>query len=173
MTMRQIIARKTLLGGGAVASLLLGWTGSGALHAQPSEAPNLPARTQTAPAKPRWFLRKNLIELPIELKDSARAQIQEIHLYMKDDPSAPWTARDKVGPHQRAFTVQAPRDGEYWFTMVTIDKQGKCYPSDVRNEPAGISVVIDPQPPQVEMTYLGNSPDGQLVQVEVSDINLD
>src|SRR5262249_5168802 len=73
----------------------------------------------------------------------------------------------------KAFTYQVPRDGEYWFAMVTIDKQGKAYPSDLRAEPPGLVVVIDTVVPQMELTNLGATPDGQLVQFDVRDQNID
>ena len=166
------LSRKWLFGGGALTSLLLGWTGSGTLLAQ-NEPANSPAYAQNAPAAPRNFLNKNLIQLPIDIKEAVRPQIQEIHLYIKDSPASAWTLRDKVGPQQKAFTIQVPRDGEYWFTMVTVDKMGRSFPSDLRNEPAGLSVVIDTQAPQIEMTNLGVFPEGQLIQCDVQDSNLD
>jgi hypothetical protein len=174
MTIRPVHlwGRTLLFGGGALTSLLMGWTGSGTLQAQP-ENTNPSSYTQSAPQTPRNFLSKSLIQLPIRIDDASRAKIQEIQLWIKDNPSAPWTFREKVGASQTAFTIQVPRDGEYWFTMVTVDKQGHSFPSDLRNEPPGLSVVIDTQPPQVEFLNLGSTPEGLLIQCDVSDSNLD
>jgi hypothetical protein len=161
-----------LFGGGALTSLLLGWTGSGTLQAQTGNA-SPSAYTQSAPQVPRNYLNKNVIQLPIQIDAASRAKIREIHLYIKDHASAAWSLREKVGPAQTAFTIQLPRDGEYWFTMVTVDTQGRSFPSDLTKEPAGLNVVIDTQGPQIDLANLGVSAEGQLIQCDVSDPNLD
>ena len=121
----------------------------------------------------RNFLNKKVIQLPIQIEAPARATIQEIQLFVKERANAPWVLRDKGGPAQASFLFHAPADGEYWFTMATIDKQGRTYPADLRNEPPGLVVVIDTQKPVVELTNLGSTPEGQLIQCDVRDANLD
>ncbi|MBI1830115.1 MAG: hypothetical protein HYR84_01535 [Planctomycetes bacterium] len=164
--------RKALLGGGTLAGVLLGWTGGDSLIAQTME-PGAPALLQNAAPVPRNYLSKSTIQLPIQINDQSRSMISEIQLHVKDHPSASWTLRDRVGPSARAFTFQAPRDGEYWFAMVTVDKQGRAFPNDLRNEPAGLVVVIDTQAPQIELTNLGPSAEGHLIQCDVRDSHLD
>jgi hypothetical protein len=171
------LGKKLVVGGGA---LLLGWTGTGQVSAQNFEVTALPAPAQepapaAAPGGPaqRTYLNKNVIKLPIQINDQARALISEIQLFVKDHPGAPWKMCGKVGPAAEAHIFQVPRDGEYWFTMVTMDKQGRGYPSDLRDEPPGLVVHIDTQAPQIELTNLGQTPEGQLIQCEVRDPNLD
>ena len=178
-----------VVGSGSLAGLLLGWSGTSTLCAQPwtatppavqkvarqADAPTAvqPADTpESAPAQ-RNFLNKKVIQLPIQIEASARASIQEIQLFVKERADSPWVLRDKVGPAQTAFLFQATNDGEYWFTMATVDKQGRCFPPDLRKEPPGLIVVIDTQKPVVELTNLGTVPEGQLIQCEVRDANLD
>jgi hypothetical protein len=174
MTIRPLrLGRKLLLGSGAFTGLLLGWIGTGGLSVQTCEAGTQPVAVQDATPAQRNYLNKSIIQLPIQINEQSRSLIAEIHLYVKDHPSAPWTMRDKVGPAMKAFTFQVPHDGEYFFTMVTMDKQGRGYPTDLRNEPPGLVVVIDTQPPQVELTNLGRAPEGQLIRCDVRDANLD
>ncbi len=177
MTTRHLqrLGRQAILGGGSLAGLLLGWTGAGTLSAQPSALPVGPQSVAVQSAAPvqRNYLNKRIVQLPIQINESARATIQEIQLYSKDHPASAWVLREKARPTQQAFKFEAPADGEYWFTMVTVDKQGKSYPSDLRNEPPGLSVVIDTQAPSVELTNLGATPEGQMIQVDVADLNLD
>lgn len=168
------VGRKLAVGS---AGLLLGWTGTGLASAQPPLPLPLSATEQAvapsaAPVQ-RNYINKNTIQLPIKISEQSRPLISEIQLYVKDGPTGTWTQRDKVGPSAKAFTYQVPKDGEYWFAMVTVDKQGRGYPSDLRNEPPGLIVVIDTQMPEIELTNLGNTPEGQLVQCEVRDANLD
>lgn len=171
MTIRNLtrLGRHAILGGG----LLFGWASAGQLQAQPMPPTTPPAAAPSPAAPQRNYLNKRTIQLPIHINESARSSIQEIQLYIKESPTSPWVQREKVQPTQKAFTFEAPKDGEFWFTMVTVDKQGKSYPADVRNEPPGLAVIIDTQAPVVEMTNLGTVPEGQVVQVDVGDANLD
>jgi hypothetical protein len=167
MTMRFLHGWiQTAVLGGA----LLGGAGAVALIAQTSTP-----LEKAAPAAPvqRNYLNKHVIQLPILIEERQRSLIQEIHLYVKDSPTSPWTLRDKVGPTQESFTFQAPRDGEYWFTMVTMDRQGRSYPADLRNEPPGLAVIIDTRAPVIELTHLGDTQVGTLIQCEIRSTNLD
>jgi hypothetical protein len=126
------------------------------------------------PAAPqKTMLTKSLIHLPIQVSADARAQLQEIQLYVKERPGEPWKLREKAVPTQNGFTFQAPRDGEYAFAMVTVDRQGKQNPPDIQSEPAGLIVAIDTQPPVIELRSMGTTNDGMLVQCEVRDANAD
>lgn len=151
------------------AGLLVGWSAAGPVAAQPAAAP---VAAPSTPQVQRNYLNKNVIQLPILINEQARSLIAEVQLYVKEQPGAAWTQRDKVGPTAKAFTFQVPQDGEYWFAMVTVDKQGRSFPSDLRNEPPGLVVVIDTQPPTLELISAGQSPAGQLIQLEVRDTNL-
>lgn len=162
-----------MLGSGSLAGLLLGWTGAGPLLAQPA-FPNgsPPAAVQGAPVQ-RNFLNKRDVQLPIQITEAGQTSLQEVRLYSKNHPASPWVLKETVSPAQKAFTFRAPADGEYYFTMVTVDKKGRCYPADLRNEPPGLAIVIDTQAPTVELTNLGAGPEGQMIQVDVADANLD
>lgn len=177
MTIRPVhrLFRHAILGGGTLTSLLLGWTGTSPLYAQPAtpRSPAPPVAAQQPIPVQRNYLNKHVIRLPIEMEQNVRQAVQEIHLYVKDQPGAAWKLTDKVGAAQESFTFQAPRDGEYWFTMVTLDKQGRSHPADVRNEPPGLAVIIDTQPPAIELTNLGSVADLQMIQIEITDPHLD
>ena len=170
------LRNKVFVAGGPLAGLLLGWTGSGALVAQqPSPLESVSqqsAPSESAPVQ-RNYLNKNNIRLPIQISEGTRASLKEVQLYIKENAGSPWVLRDKVAPTQQSFAVHLPHDGEYAFTILTVDKQGNRSPADLRNEPAGLIVVIDTQAPQIELTNLGHVPEGQLIQFEVRDANLD
>jgi hypothetical protein len=162
----QRLGRKVILGGG----LLLSCTGADTLWAQ---GPAPAVTDQDVATVRRNYMKDRVIDLPITMEEANRALVQEIHLYVKDHPSAPWVLRDKGNATQDRFRFQAATDGEYWFAMVTIDKQGRRFPVDLQNERPGLIVVIDTQRPVVDMVNLGAGPDGQLVQCSVQDANLD
>ncbi len=141
--------------------LLPGLTGTGVARAQ-APAPQLP---------PKSYMNKQVFYLPVIIDDRVRANLKEIHLYGKDHPSRPWVLKAKEGPNAKAFPFRPAQDGEYWFTVVTVDKQGRQTPADVSREGPGVIVVHDTQAPQVDIRLLQNTPDGQLVQCEVRDGN--
>jgi hypothetical protein len=129
----------------------------------------VPQRTSAA----TYHLNKFTIQLPIQLEDKYRPLLQEIQLWCKESPAAPWTLRDKAPPTQTAFNFQAPKDGEYFFTMVTVDRQGKCVPADIAKEEPAMAVVVDTQAPQLEPTLVGSLPEGHVIQCDVQDAHLD
>jgi hypothetical protein len=155
----------------ALAGVSLAWLAG--TNVSFAAAPNTDAAAPAKQPVTKSYLNKQTIQLPILIEDRARSLVQEIHLYIKDQPSAPWTLRDKVGASQTSFTFKAPRDGEYWFTMVTVDNRGQRFPADVTKEEPGLIVVVDTQKPQAEVRNLGDSPDGLLVQCDLRDANLD
>lgn len=168
MTMRDFY-RKILLGGTSFAALMLGVGVGETVFAQ---APTQ-AVANEAPQALRNYLRSNVIRLPIEFNTQLRSAIQEIHLYCKESPTAAWTLRDKVEPTADAFNIRLQKDGEYAFTMVTVDKQGRVFPDNIQAEPPGSIVIVDTQRPVIELTNLGPSPDGLLIQCDVRDPHLD
>lgn len=136
-------------------------------------APSVPSAL-SAPSMPtKKFMTKSVFYLPVKVDDRVRSTLKEIRLYVKDDPNKGWLLQDKVAPTQTYFTFRAPRDGEYWFTVVTVDKMGKAVPGDLRNEGPGVIVLLDSQPPQVEVRPLPPCPEGTLFQTVVRDANPD
>jgi hypothetical protein len=169
-TRRQRLAllRSRWLGTAAGVAL---WAGGGALGSQAvGQTPALPP-AHSEPAQ--FHLNRQTIQLPIQLDEQFRPILQEIRLYYKERLTAPWTLRDKATPAQTSFTFRAPHDGEYWFMMVTVDREGRCAPQDIAKEPPAMAIIVDTQPPQAEVRRLSDGPDGQLIEALVRDAHLD
>src|SRR5262245_46246634 len=158
------------LGLAAAGGIAVSWAGAqtGAQKGVPTgdKAPD-PSLPQKA------FMNKNVFYLPVTLDDRTRNGLKEIQLYGKDDPSQPWSLKEKIAPNQNCFTFKAPRDGEYWFTVVTVDEANRMTPGDLSNEPPGVIVVLDSQLPRVDVAALPPCPEGAVVKVDVSDVHLD
>lgn len=120
---------------------------------------------------PKAYLNKGTVHLPIQINDAERPHIQEVQLYVKESPQAPWVLKEKVPGTQTFFTYRAGQDGEYWFNVATLDRTGKMIPADPSKEPPGLIVIIDSTPPQADAQLAGTSPEGQLVRCEVRDAN--
>jgi hypothetical protein len=148
--------------------LLVSWGSLTTVRAQP---PTMPAANMPA----KRFLNKTEFALPILIDARVQPTLREIQLYFKDNPGRPWTFADRAAPTQKEFRFRAPKDGEYWFTIVTVDRLGRATPSPAQmaREPAGVIVVVDTKPPQVELHPLPVSADGACVQCLVRDDNLD
>jgi hypothetical protein len=140
-------------------------------------AGGLPAWAQDRNAESavtRTYLNKTNIDLPIEIDNSYRTHISSLVLYAKEGPTGTWTLRDKAAPNQQSFAFRAPKDGEYWFRIVAIDNQGKSHPDDLSKDPQdNVVVVIDTTPPALEVNYRANAAEGQIVQCDIRDPNVD
>jgi hypothetical protein len=122
---------------------------------------------------PKSYMNKSVLALPIVIDSRLRPTLREVQLWVKDSPAKPWTFQAKAPPSQAEFLFKAPKDGEYWFTIVTVDRTGRQVPPDLSNEPAGVIVVVDTQAPQVDLRPLPATGDEICVQCAVSDANPD
>lgn len=139
------------------------------LHAQaPNQAPPDEAGVN------RTFLNKPHVHLPIEIDGNYRTQISSLVLYAKEGANGAWSLRDKAAPMQTSFTFKAPHDGEYWFRIVAIDNQGRSHPDDLAKDPQdAVVVIVDTTVPGLDIAYLGNAPEGQIIQCDTRDANPD
>lgn len=144
-----------------VAASLMGTVGQ--LHAQ---AP--------APAQPnRIFTKRSAFILPVKIDERERSKLREVRLYVKSSASETWTCKESVPPTQSELTFRAPQDGEYWFSVVTVDLAGNQNPSDVSREAPELIVVVDTKSPEpVVRPVMGNSGE-MFLQCDVRDANPD
>jgi hypothetical protein len=132
------------------------------------------AQAQQPQLPPKSYMSKNVFYLPVKIDDKVRSTLREVQLYGKDNPNKPWVLMERATPSQTYFTFRAPHDGEYWFTVVVVDKSGKPIPGDLRREGPGLIVVLDTQLPQVDVQTLSSSPaDGTIIRCTVNDANPD
>src|SRR5271165_54603 len=109
------------------------------------------AVAQEVRSAPKSYLNKGTVHLPIQIDDRVRPQIQEVQLFVREGAQAPWVLQERVPPTQPFFTFRAGHEGEYWFNVVTVDRNGRSIPADVSKEPPGLIVVIDSTAPQAEI----------------------
>jgi hypothetical protein len=141
---------------------------AGAILALLAGLPPGPAGAQTpAPITPPYvdpvtgkqYTKYTHFHLPIKLDDRARASLQHVVLFVKAG-QGPWQAEPPVSAQQQRFQYRVPQDGEYWFSVVTVDKLGRQTPPDVTRERPALMVVVDTQPPTVEV-QTASLPGGQ------------
>jgi hypothetical protein len=139
----------------------------GAVSAQ---APQ-PVMTESAPP-PKIYTRRTVLHLPITLDARLRAEVREVYLYVKT-VGGEWVRTQTAPADQTLFTFNAPQDGEYWFHVVTLSKTGELTPPDLNREPPGLVIIVDTQPPQVEIRPMPAPPGEALFQCEIRDANPD
>ena len=155
-TMRSIHA--TILG-----SALLG---SASLAA--AQAPS----TAASKVSNAHYTRSQTIDLPVEMEPAFRATLTEIRLYVKT-PTSAWALHDKGSSELKRFNIRVAQDGEYWYTLVTVDRQGRTSPSDVNMEAPSQRVVVDTTAPVIQV-QAGTTPDGEYcLRCTVLDANPD
>lgn len=108
------------------------------------------------------FTRNPSFRVPLQLDAGTRAGLREIQLHVRRPPDG-WRLQETVPADRRAFEYRAPRDGEYWFRFVLVDRDGRETPAQVRSvgppgqilpfgpEAAALIVVVDTQPPEVDV----------------------
>ncbi|MGF1581064.1 MAG: hypothetical protein ACFCD0_16995 [Gemmataceae bacterium] len=100
---------------------------------------------------PKHFTSKQHFHLPIRISEGSRSQLREVVLYLKKG-NGPWVKQTTAEPTEKHFTYRAPADGEYWFSVTTVDTAGRSNPVDVTKEPPALIVVVDTQAPLVEVS---------------------
>ena len=114
----------------------------------PAQSPS--NASDTMQPQKKIYTRAPQFRLPFNLEESDRVRIRDVQLYVKsgDDP---WTKKESTGPASTHFSFRAPRDGEYWFTVVVVDKSGNSVPADVARQPPGLVVVVDTVSPEIDV----------------------
>lgn len=119
------------------------------------------------------FINQPSFFLPIQLEPAGRAVISEIRVHTKKRPTENWTYVTSCSPNQNGIPFTADGDGEYFFLMQLVDKKGLTNPANLQTSGPNATIVVDTQPPQVELQVLNNSPEGQYVAVRINDLNAD
>jgi hypothetical protein len=148
--------------GGAVAAALL-------LVAMASPAVVAQAQNQSFPDK--RYSKNAQFKLPLQMGEAERQTLREVQLYVKHGTDT-WVCVDKAPPTQTFFPFKAAEDGEYWFSIVTLDQAGKATPADLSREPPILIVVVDTQAPRLELTALPTAAGGNVFRCEAQDVNL-
>ena len=90
-----------------------------------------PAASSDAPV----ILRQSTFNLPFTVNPSAGVP-SEIQLYVSTDRGASWRFYERAAPAAGSFPFRAPRDGEYWFALQTVEPDGRSAPRTQDLRPA-------------------------------------
>ena len=99
----------------------------------------------------RRFSKNREFILPFHLTETEKQQVAQVHLYVRG-PAEAWRRHDSQEPLAGKFRFMVPVDGEYWFNIVTSDKQGRLSPPDVNTMAPALRVMVDTLAPVVQLT---------------------
>ncbi|HEV3024778.1 MAG TPA: hypothetical protein VGX76_20015, partial [Pirellulales bacterium] len=76
----------------------------------------------------------------------------EVQLHVSTNQGMTWEVVGRVKPEKGGFQFRAAHDGEYWFSIRTLDKQGAIRP-DGALEPQ-LQVIVDTVAPRLDLTAI-------------------
>jgi hypothetical protein len=128
----------------------------------------------TENAQGKHYTKELVFHLPVSLQEKTRSNIRELQLFAKSG-NGEWQCREIAPPTQRSFAFKAPADGEYWFTLVTVDAKGMQAPNDLNHLPPGeiIKVVVDTQAPTFDLRPVKMANGEVVLRCLINDANPD
>ena len=98
----------------------------------------------------------------------SRLGAREIRLYASGQRGAEWRHVQTVGPDEGKFNFKTSGDGEYWFTVQTVDRNNQLHPGGPVMQP-GLIVIVDSTLPTLQLSLQ----QGQAGQVQLSWNSID
>jgi hypothetical protein len=102
-----------------------------------------------------------------------RQRLRQLQLFYSTDQGRTWLPAAVVPPEQDHFSFICDRDGLYWFTVQTVEQDGRRFPPTLDGAQPSLQVVVDTQPPTVQLQPLPARNGEVGVAWEVRDDNLD
>ena len=113
-----------------------------------------PGTPETAPAElPEPIAtRQTVFSIPFKVDPprNPAATPVEIQLQVSGDEGRTWQLVSKVKPDRGNFVFKAPHDGQYWFGIQTVDRQGKLHPAAPLVPE--LRVVVDTLSPRLDLS---------------------
>jgi hypothetical protein len=96
--------------------------------------------------------RQNAFTIPfrIDPTPTAAGRPVEVQLLVSTDEGASWALSSRVQPEKGAFVFRAPHDGEYWYSIRTVDSQGVTRPEPPLSPQ--LKVTVDTVAPRLELS---------------------
>lgn len=117
------------------------------------------------------YTRSQTFNLPVVMDDADRASLSEVRLYVKTANSG-WVLQERGPATLKHFACKVTQDGEYWYTLALVDRQGQQSPADVNIVPPSQRVVVDTATPTIQVQSW-NAEGDFCVRCSVSDANPD
>lgn len=117
--------------------------------------------------------KKRSFSIPFNVDPADRERLKLVRLAYSSDYGRTWQPGSQATPDRLSFHFRAPNDGEYWFTVQTVDEQGRVHPpKDAPIEPR-LKVVVDTAPPSLVLRAGARDGNKATVTWDARDENLD
>ena len=127
----------------------------------------------TAAALPEPIVwRQNVFSIPyhVHRQPGTEGAPVEVRLFVSDDAGRSWRLAGRSSPAIPSFTFSTTDDGEYWFSLRTVDQNARVTPSGPHQP--GLRVIVDTQQPMLNL-QAAPSPTGAVeIQWHAVDPNL-
>ncbi len=118
------------------------------------------------------YTRSLSFHLPVSIDAETRSTLAAIQLYVKT-PTGPWKMQQSGPPSLTRFNCRVQQEGEYWYSLVMVDKAGRKTPADVAHAAPLQRIVVDTTPPVIQVQPV-TSPDGEYcLRCTLQDANPD
>ena len=132
--------------------------------------PPAPAAAQ-APAGEVLYAGRRDFRIPFTAAN--RDRLKQLQLFYSTDQGRTWQPSAITAPDQNHFVFICREDGLYWFTVQTLDTQGRYFPPTLEGAQPSLKVVVDTVPPVVQLRPLPSRGGEVGVAWDVRDDNLD
>lgn len=97
------------------------------------------------------FSRQAMFAIPFHIERAATPAQEPVgvELHVSQDGGETWRLYSKTEPTRAGFIFRAPQDGEFWFLVRTVDRQGERRPRELRDPE--LRVIVDTIPPVLEL----------------------
>lgn len=132
---------------------------------------NVPAWASASP-KPT-HTSKSRFRIPFRFDSAAlqRMNAREVQLHVSRDRGTTWELAQSLPPDGGKFDYQASGEGEYWFSVKTLDGKSQLHPPRGSYE-TGLVVVVDNTPPTLDISLQQIGPGKLQLSWQAEDANL-
>jgi len=117
-------------------------------------------------------MKDRTISIPYNLSVNP-ADVSDVVLYVSIDQGRAWSRAAVIRPTDKFFAFQAPTDGQYWFTVAVVYRNGSQVPADPSQSPPQQKVVFDTQKPSPRFTAADRIGEEVVVNWDVQEANPD
>lgn len=101
---------------------------------------------------PPVYTNRQAFRIPYQYdpREISRLGAREIRMFVSRNQGRQWKHVQSVTPQTGRFEFRAETDGEYWFSVKTVDRDGQLHPGGSSIQP-GLAVVVDTVKPTLEI----------------------
>jgi hypothetical protein len=130
------------------------------------------AAVPTQPKLNPIYWQQPLLFIPYQVnsQDPQAKDIAEVQLLFSRTGNNDWSVLQTANPNVQGFSYHAAEDGQYWFALKHVDKDGKQL-GGAAIVPQ-LNLVIDTKLPQLSLSTTNAGPDQLVIRYEATDANL-